>query len=366
MSHFGQLLRLSTYGESHSLAVGGILEGFPSCCTIDQDKLQQQVNRRRARGQLSTARQEEDKIVFLSGLQDSVTLGTPLGFLVYNRDIKPSDYKGCQQSGEKYIPRPSHADFTYLKKYGIHAKSGGGRSSARETIPRVIAGAFAEQYLEQQCGTSIVGWVSQVGCVKLDLSRREQLALTRSIVDKSEIRCPRETESREMIKLIQDAKSEGDSVGGVVSCIIKNPALGIGEPCFDKLEAKLAQAMLSIPATKGFEIGEGFSVAEMKGSSHNDCFTQKDGVVKPESNRAGGILGGISSGEAIYFRVPIKPPSSIEKSQQTCDLSGENVDFSTVGRHDPCVVQRAVAIVEAMAALCLADLFLLQKRNSIQ
>lgn len=361
MSNFGTLLRLTTFGESHSKAVGGVLEGFPSQFNVDLDAVQQQVNRRRARGDLSTARQEADQIVILSGLQDQITLGTPIAFLVNNRDIKPGDYKSCQGSGDTYIPRPSHADFTYLQKYGIHAKSGGGRSSARETIPRVIAGAFAEQFLRQTLGCDVIAWVDRVGpyqCNQVDVS-----TITRRLIDCSEVRCPHPEISNSIVQYIRKVKSEGDSVGGSVTCVIRNPPVGIGEPCFDKLEAVLAHAMMSIPATKSFEIGEGVRVAEMKGSDNNDCFSYRDGKVCPVSNKAGGILGGISSGEYITMKISIKPPSSISKSQKTCDLSGKEKDFSTQGRHDPCVVQRAVSIIEAMASLCVMDLFLQQKKH---
>ncbi len=365
MSSFGTLLRLTTFGESHSKAVGGILEGFPSRFKLDLDAIQTQVNRRRARGDLSTARQEADQVVLLSGLQDQVTLGTPIAFLVNNNDIKPGDYQQCQGNGDEYIPRPSHADYTYLKKYGIHAKSGGGRSSARETIPRVIAGALAEQYLMQTTGCDIIAWVNQVGpyrCGDIDIS-----TITRESIDCSEVKCPQPDISESIIKHIREAKMEGDSVGGSITCVIRNPPIGIGEPCFDKLEAVLAHAMMSIPATKSFEIGEGIRVAEMKGSENNDCFEKDESEnVKPRSNRAGGVLGGISSGEYITMRISIKPPASISKVQKTCNLSGEAINFSTQGRHDPCVVQRAVSIVESMAAICIMDLCLIQKRIAIR
>lgn len=357
MSSFGTLLKLTTFGESHALAVGGILEGFPPKFPLDLKKAQEQVNRRRATNHISTERREGDEIILLSGVEDGITLGTPLGFMVRNMDIKKEDYANCQNSGAKYIPRPGHADYTYLQKYGIHAKSGGGRSSARETVARVIAGAFAEQYLEYVCDCTIVAWVNNIGGIKC---KPPPFNITRESIDKSGVRCPDLEASEKMIKHIVKLKDEGNSAGGIISCGIQNPPIGIGEPCFDKLEARLAMAMMSIPETKGFEIGEGFDVAEMTGKDHNDCYSYIDNFVSPQTNHAGGTLGGISTGNPIYFKVAVKPPSSIKASQQTCNMSGDMIDFYTEGRPDPCVVHRTIAIVESMAALTLLDYYLIQ------
>ena len=358
MSSIGTILKLTTFGESHSKAVGGILEGFPSGFFIDFVKMQKQVDRRRAQGTLSTPRQEEDRVIILSGFQEGITLGTPIGFMVNNNDIRTRDYDSCQKGGEAYIPRPSHADYTYLKKYGIHAKSGGGRSSARETIARVVAGAIAEQYLEQVTNCRVVAWVSNIGGIE---SKYVPKDITRDDVDLSLVRCPDLKASKKMITAINKIKEQGDSLGGIINCQVINPPVGLGEPCFDKLEARLSMAMMSIPATKAFEIGEGFNVSNMTGLEHNDCFECVRGEIRPMSNHSGGTLGGISNGSNICFRLAVKPPSSIQSVQKTVNMSGEEVEFSTIGRHDPCVVQRAVAIVEAMTALTLMDFYLLQK-----
>lgn len=363
MSCFGHTLRLSTFGESHCRAVGGTLEGFPSQFCLNVEALQIQLDRRRAKGKMSTPRHEADQVEILSGTEGGVTLGTPIGFLVWNRNVRPGDYHSSQGDGETYIPRPGHGDYTYLEKYGVHASSGGGRSSARETISRVIGGAIAEQYLLERCGGCYcVAWVSQIGDHRI--SERVD-APTRDEVDASEVRCPDVVVSEKMIELIEASRQEGDSVGGVVEACILNPPAGLGEPCFDKLEAKLAHAMMSIPATKGFEIGCGFEVGRMRGSEHNDSFgSGGEGRhrIQPITNSAGGTLGGISSGAPIRFRVAFKPPSSISKVQGTVDVSGNTVVLEAKGRHDPCVAHRAVPIVESMAALVMLDAVLQQRR----
>jgi len=359
MSLYGRKLRLTTFGESHCKAVGGILEGFPSDFTIDVGKIQLQLDRRRAKGSISTQRQETDLVEILSGLETSKTLGTPIGFMVKNKDIKPEDYKSSQGEGDNYIPRPSHADYTYLSKYGIHASSGGGRSSARETISRVIGGAISEQYLLDNLGCEIVAWVSQIGNVKMDNTPED---ITREMVDLSPVKCPDLSISEKMVDEITVAKSQNDSVGGIVECVVKNPPIGLGEPCFDKLEALLAHAMLSIPATKGFEIGQGFGVVNMRGSDHNDMFSKKgENGIQPSTNKAGGTLGGISTGKDIYIRVAFKPPSTIATPQDTVDISGNRVILEAKGRHDPSIVHRAIPIVESMVALTLLDCYLLNK-----
>lgn len=362
MSSFGRCLRIHTFGESHCPAVGGILDGFPANFTIDITQIQSQLDRRRAVGSISTSRQESDRVEILSGLERHLTLGTPIGFMVKNKDIRPEDYKLSQGVGTNYVPRPSHADFTYLMKYGIHASSGGGRSSARETVSRVIGGSIAEQYLWQRHGCRIVAWVSQIGDLVANIP--PGMIPTREQVDSTAVRCPDKSVAASMEAVINKLKSQGDSIGGVINCAILNPPVGIGEPAFDKLEAVLAHAMMSIPATKGFEIGEGFKVATMSGSDHNDSFVNEDGTVKPGSNRAGGILGGISSGQPIQFRVAFKPPSTIGKPQKTVDISGNPTVLEVTGRHDPCVVHRAVSIVESMSALVILDQFLLQRTRA--
>lgn len=367
MSSFGSCLRLHSFGESHCPAVGGILDGFPPKFKLDINKIQLQLDRRRAKGTISTSRQETDRVEILSGTEHGVTLGTPIGFLVKNRDIRPEDYHQSQGTGDDYVPRPSHADFTYLAKYGIHASSGGGRSSARETIARVIGGSIAEQYLESNYQCRIVAWVSQVGTIRA-IDPPFGIIPTRQQIDESIVKCPDRIADHKMEKLIESLKSKGDSVGGVITCVIKNPPAGIGEPTFDKLEALLAHAMLSIPATKGFEIGEGFRASELTGSDHNDCFELNtdssklsDDVIKPKTNRAGGTLGGISSGQSIYFKVAFKPPSTIAKSQETVTITGKPTILQVNGRHDPCVAHRAVSIVESMSALVILDQCLIQR-----
>lgn len=357
MSSYGKNLRLTSYGESHSSSVGGILEGFPANYSVDITKIQKQLDRRRAKGSISTARQELDKIEIHSGLKETgESLGTPIGFLVKNKDIKPEDYKKSQGEGENYIPRPSHADYTYLMKYGIHASSGGGRSSARETISRVVGGSIAEQYLESKYNCTIVAWVSKIGNIEM-LDRNEKI--TREMVDISPVKCPDAELSILMENEIHLCKEQQDSIGGIVNIKIYNPPIGIGEPCFDKLEAMLAHGMMSIPASKGFEIGEGFKVASLRGSENNDNFKCEYGnKIKPASNHAGGILGGISSGETINMRIAFKPPSSISLPQETVSLNGSPITLEMKGRHDPCIVHRAIPVVEAMAALTILDMTL--------
>lgn len=354
-SSFGTLFKVSTFGESHCYGVGAIVDGCPPGMALTEEDIQSQLTRRRpGQSKISTPRNEEDRVMILSGTENGVTLGTPIGLLVRNKDQRPGDYKEMNQ-----IPRPSHADYSYQMKYGVRASSGGGRSSARETIGRVASGAIAEKILRQRYGVDIVAWVSAVG----DLTSRD-LTLnppTRDIVDETIIRCPDPEAASQMEELIAAARAEGDSIGGVVTCVCRNVPPGWGEPVFDKMEAKLAHAMLSIPATKGFEIGSGFSGARMRGSSHNDPFVQKESRLGTETNHSGGIQGGISNGEPIVFRVAFKPPATISKVQKTADFSGQAVELAAAGRHDPCVVNRAVPIVETMAALVLVDLALRQQ-----
>jgi chorismate synthase len=313
--------------------------------------------RRPGQSRLTTDRQEADPVTIFSGVENGVTLGTPIGLFVPNKDQRPGDYRQMSR-----IPRPSHADYSYQMKYGIRASSGGGRSSARETIGRVAAGAIAEKMLRDTLGVEIVAWVSAVSDIVAD--DVDPSAVTRQTVDSSLIRCPDAVAADKMEALVARVKEAKDSVGGIVSCICRQVPAGWGEPVFDKLEAKLAQAMLSIPATKGFEIGSGFAGTRMRGSVHNDPFTAADGRLGTTSNNSGGIQGGISNGEPIVFRVAFKPPATIGLAQETVDFDGTPVTLEAKGRHDPCVVPRAVPIVEAMAALVLGDFAL--RQNAIR
>jgi chorismate synthase len=302
---------------------------------------------------MTTDRQEADQVTIFSGVENGRTLGTPIGLFVPNRDQRPGDYAGMSAT-----PRPSHADYTYQMKYGIRASSGGGRSSARETIGRVAAGAIAEKVLAERYGVQIVAWVStvyDVPAVAVDMQ-----TITRELVDQNLVRCPDTIAADRMMAAIQAARDAKDSLGGVVTCVCRNVPAGLGEPVFDKLEALLAHAMLSIPATKGFEIGSGFGGALLKGSRHNDPFVQKGERLGTLTNNSGGIQGGISNGESIYFRVAFKPPATIGQAQATVDFEGRETVLEAKGRHDPCVVPRAVPIVEAMAALVLMDCVLRQ------
>ena len=354
-SSFGTLLRVTTFGESHCKGVGAILDGVPSRLPLGEGDIQIQLDRRRpGQSRLTTDRQEEDRVTILSGVENGRTLGTPIGLFVANKDQIPGDYKAMQS-----IPRPSHADFTYQMKYGIRASSGGGRSSARETIGRVAAGAIADKFLSEKFGIDIVAWVSAVGPIAS--SGIDADAISRAAVDQSSVRCPQSDSARDMEELILKLKDEGDSIGGIVSCVCRNIPVGLGEPVFDKLEAKLAQAMMSIPATKGFEIGSGFAGTRMLGSIHNDPFAQKGSGLMPAKNDSGGTLGGISSGASIVFRVAFKPPATIKLPQKTVDFEGEPAVLEAKGRHDPCVVPRAIPIVESMAALTIGDFILRQK-----
>ena len=321
---------------------------------LTEDDIQPQMTRRRpGQSALTTPRDEQDQVSILSGTENGLTLGTPIGLFVPNRDQKPGDYAEMSQ-----IPRPSHADFTYQAKYGVRASSGGGRSSARETIGRVAAGAIAEKFIREQFGIEIVAWVSAVG--EVESVGIDPETISRDLVDANDLRCPDATVEEAMRKTILDARDAKDSVGGVVSCVCRNVPAGWGEPVFDKLEAKLAQAMMSIPATKGFEVGSGFSGARMRGSVHNDAFILKGSRLGTGSNRSGGIQGGISNGEPIAMRIAFKPPATIGQAQRTARFDGTPDVLEAKGRHDPCVVPRAVPIVEAMAALVLADFALRQ------
>lgn len=354
-STFGTLFKVSTFGESHGKGVGAIVDGCPPRLPLTEADIQPQLDRRRpGQSAVSTPRQESDTVTILSGTENGLTLGTPIGLLVPNKDQRPGDYGEMSN-----IPRPSHADFTYQEKYGVRASSGGGRSSARETIARVAAGAIAEKWLRLTCGVDIVAWVSAVG--ELESGPVDLDQVTRAQVDQTIIRCPDLAAAERMIASVKQAREEGDSLGGVVTCVCRHVPAGWGEPVFDKLEARLAQAMLSLPATKGFEVGSGFAGARQRGSRHNDPFVQKGERLGTVTNRSGGIQGGISNGEPIVVRIAFKPPATISQAQQTATFDGKPAILEAKGRHDPCVVNRAVPIVEAMAALVLADAALIQR-----
>ncbi len=353
-STFGKIFRVTTFGESHCKGVGAIVDGCPPNLELGEADIQPQLDRRRpGQSKLTTDRQEADQVTIMSGVENGRTLGTPIGLFVPNKDQRPGDYKEMSQ-----VPRPSHADFTYQMKYGIRASSGGGRASARETIGRVAAGAIAEKVLLQAYGVEIVAWVSAVSDVATDAV--DMATITREAADQSLVRCPLPTVAEEMIEAIKAAKKDKDSLGGVLTCVCRNVPAGLGEPVFDKLEAQLAHAMLSIPATKGFEIGSGFAGTQLRGSAHNDPFVHKGDRLGTVTNYSGGIQGGISNGEPIYFRVAFKPVATIGRDQATADFDGQPVTLAAKGRHDPCVVPRAVPIVESMAALVLADSLLRQ------
>lgn len=345
---FGSLYRLSTFGESHGEAIGGVIEGCPAGLKIDIDAVQAEMQRRKpGQSKIVTQRKEEDEVHFLSGIFDGITTGSPIAFQIKNTNQKSKDY-----SHNKDVFRPSHADFTYDKKYGLRDYRGGGRSSARETANWVVGGAVAKQLLKN---IQINAFVSSVGELFIDKPYQE---LDFSKTETNDVRCPDEATAKKMEQLIKKIKKEGDTVGGTITCVIQNVPVGLGEPVFDKLHARLGQAMLSINAVKGFEYGSGFCGARMKGSDHNDLF-QEDGTTK--TNLSGGIQGGISNGMDIYFRVAFKPVATLMQNQQTIDKDGNATEIQGKGRHDPCVVPRAVPIVEAMAALVLADFYLLNK-----
>lgn len=348
----GKLLQLTSFGESHGSAIGGILDGFPAGITLDIKQIQQELNRRKpGQSKIVTQRKEADEVEFFSGIYDGKTTGQSIGFLIKNTNQKSKDY---DHNTETF--RPSHADFTYFEKYGIRDSRGGGRSSARETANWVVAGAIAKQMLPE---IEFNAFVSSVGEIHLD---KNYTALDFSRTEDNIVRCPDETTANRMIEKIKEIKKESDTIGGIITCVIKNVPLGLGEPIFDKLSARLAHAMMSINAAKGFEIGSGFSGTEMRGSAHNDIFTKDK---KTLTNNSGGIQGGISNGMDIVFKVAFKPVATIMKEQQTIDKDGNITHIQGKGRHDPCVVPRAVPIVEALSAFVLADFWLINKTRKI-
>jgi chorismate synthase len=344
---FGQIFRLHTFGESHGPALGGMIDGCPSGLLLDMDFIQAELDRRKpGQSRIVTQRKEGDRVEFLSGVFEGKTTGTPIGFLIRNENQKPVDYDHLAG-----LYRPSHADYTYDAKYGRRDHRGGGRSSARETVSRVVAGAIAKLFLKEN-NIVITAYTSQVGEIKLLKAYQE---LDHTITETNDVRCPDPLIAETMIKKIEQVRKDGDTVGGVVSCFIKGVPAGLGEPVFDKLHADLGKAMLGINAVKGFEYGSGFDGVSMKGSEHNDAFVKKGNRIGTTDNRSGGIQGGISNGEDIYFRVAFKPVATLMKKQITLNAEGEQEEMTGKGRHDPCVLPRAVPIVEAMAALVLAD-----------
>jgi len=345
---FGKLFQITTWGESHGAAVGVVIDGCPPRLPLTVADLQADLDRRRpGQSDITTPRKEADKVEILAGVFEGLTTGAPLSFLVHNSDQRSEAY---DEMREKF--RPSHADYTYQAKYGHRDHRGGGRSSARETIGRVITGAVAKKILALAGGVEIRAYVTQIHDLAAPgMSNFPSLA----DVEASAVRCPHAATAAQMIERIKQARSEGDSVGGIIECRARLVPVGLGEPVFDRLEADLAKAMLSLPATKGFEIGSGFAGAQLKGSEHNDAFVPRGAGIGTATNRSGGVQGGISNGEEIIFRVAFKPTATILQSQKTVDLHGAATDLHARGRHDPCVVPRAVVIVEAMTALVLVD-----------
>ena len=352
-NRIGNIFSLTSFGESHGAAIGGVIDGMPAGVKIDMDEVQKELNRRRpGQSSIVTARDEKDKVKILSGVFEGVTTGTSIGFIIENTNQHSNDYSNIKEAF-----RPSHADYTYTSKYGIRDYRGGGRSSARETAARVVAGAFARQALNQ-LGVEIYAYTSQVGNISLDKDYRKY---DKSNIESNIVRCPDSEKAQEMIDLITEVKQEGDTIGGVITCVVKGVPVGLGEPVFGKLHAQLGAAMLSINAVKGFEYGMGFDFATARGSEVNDAFVCEAGKVSTKTNNSGGIQGGISNGEDIYFRVAFKPVATLLRDVETINEKGENLTLHAKGRHDPCVLPRAVPIVEAMAAIVILDNYLMNK-----
>ena len=353
MNSFGQIFRLTTFGESHGEAVGGVIDGMPAGINIDLEFIQSELDRRRpGQSAITTSRNEADKVELLSGVFEGKSTGSPIGFIVRNTNQHSQDYENM-----RCLFRPSHADYTYQQKYGIRDHRGGGRTSARITISRCVAGAMAKLVLRQK-GISIQAYTSQVGNIALDMDYK---LYDLNLTETNAVRCPDAEKAAQMEELIKQVKAEGDTIGGVITCVIKGCPAGLGEPEFDKLHAALGKAMLSINAVKGFEYGEGFSCATMRGTQMNDVFLRgEDGQITTATNHSGGIQGGISNGQDIYFRVAFKPVATILTEQETVDMEGNKTTFTARGRHDPCVLPRAVPVVESMAAMTILDYILLQ------
>jgi chorismate synthase len=350
---FGNVFTLSTFGESHGQAIGGVIDGMPAGVDIDLDFIQQELNRRRpGQSKITTSRQEADQVEILSGVFEGKTTGCPIGFIVRNSNQRSADYENMRR-----VFRPSHADFTYYSKYGIRDHRGGGRSSARETISRCVGGALAKLAL-RQLGIHITAYTSQVGSIAIE---RDYSLYDFSEIERNIVRCPDPKIAEQMVALISEVKEQGDTIGGVISCVVKGCPVGLGEPAFSKLHAALGAAMLSINAVKGFEYGEGFDGVCGRGSDQNDIFTSKDGAIRTLSNHSGGIQGGISNGNDIFFRVAFKPVATLLREQPTVDVEGWKTMLEVKGRHDPCVLPRAVPVVEAMAAMTILDFYLLNK-----
>jgi chorismate synthase len=353
----GKIFRFTSFGESHGEAIGGVIDGCPAGLVIDFEAIQNELNRRKpGQSKISTPRKESDEVSFLSGIFEGKTTGTPIGFSIKNKDHRSKDYAEL-----KDVYRPSHADFTYDSKYGFRDYRGGGRSSARETATRVVAGAIAKQVLSLK-GIQIGGYVSCIG----DVSVNQNMAFSDiKNAEDSMVRCPIPETASQMERNIIAAQQSGDSLGGIIHTVIKGLPVGLGEPVFDKFHAVLGFVMLGINAVKGFELGSGFTGSRMKGSEHNDSFTNQNGVINTTSNNSGGVQGGITNGQEVHFNVAFKPVATISKEQTTVNTLGKNVQLSAKGRHDPCVVPRAVPIVEAMAAIVTLDFLLLNKTNRV-
>jgi chorismate synthase len=348
----GKLFTFTSFGESHGKGIGGIVDGCPSGIEFDEEFIQKELNRRRpGQSDISTPRKENDSVEFLSGIFEGKTTGTPIAFVIWNENQHSQDYDKLKE-----VYRPSHADYTYQQKYGIRDHRGGGRSSARETASRVVAGAIAKLVLKQS-GIEITAYTSQVGHIAMP---QEVESIDLSAIESNIVRCPDQETAEKMIAYIKQLKEEGDSIGGIISCVIKGVPVGLGEPVFDKLQARLANAMLSINATHGFDYGRGFEGVSLKGSEMNDAFVKVDDKVTTKTNNSGGVQGGISNGQDIYFRVLFKPVATISRKQDTLDIHENEVELEARGRHDPCVLPRAVPIVEAMAAITLLDLLLIK------
>ena len=348
----GKLFTFTSFGESHGKGIGGIVDGCPSGVELNEVFIQNELNRRRpGQSDISTPRKEGDVVEFLSGIFEGKTTGTPIAFVIWNENQHSTDYDHLKE-----VYRPSHADYTYQQKYGIRDHRGGGRSSARETASRVVAGAIAKLVLKNM-GIEITAYTSQVGHIAMTNSFE---SIDLSLIESNVVRCPEKDTAEKMIAYIKQLKEEGDSIGGIISCVIKGVPVGLGEPVFDKLQARLAQAMLSINATHGFDYGRGFEGVSLKGSEMNDAFVKVDDKVSTRTNNSGGIQGGISNGQDIYFRVLFKPVATIAKKQDTLDIHTNKIELEARGRHDPCVLPRAVPIVEAMAAMTLLDLYLVK------
>ena len=351
------MFTVTTFGESHGAAVGGVIDGFPAGIAIDEAFIQQELDRRKpGQSRITTARKEADQVELLSGVFEGQSTGCPIGFVVRNTNQHSSDYDNLRQ-----LFRPSHADFTYYGKYGIRDHRGGGRSSARETISRVVAGALAKLALKQ-LGISIQAYTSQVGPIALEKDYKQyDLSLTETNI----VRCPDPEKAAQMEELIAAVKADGDTIGGVITCVVKGCPAGLGEPAFDKLHAQLGHAMLSINAVKGFEYGMGFDGVTQRGSEQNDIFVSDQGAITTATNRSGGIQGGISNGQDIYFRVAFKPVATLLREQPTVDIHGQETVVHARGRHDPCVLPRAVPVVEAMAAMVILDAYLVNKATKL-